>query len=130
MKNNFTPVLICLCVALVLSGCMFARNKINVENFHQKADSIIPGKTTSKEVISIIGSPPNGMLQLKGERAYVYTFGDSKTKGLNLIIFGSRRTNLGIDSAYFFLDDNDVVSRKIISNHSEDLEWNWWAFGE
>ena len=28
MKNYVTPILICLCLAMVLSGCIFARNKI------------------------------------------------------------------------------------------------------
>jgi len=109
---------------------MFVRNKINVENFHAKAEQIIPGTTTAARVIEILGSPPNAILQLRDERAYVYTFGDAKSGGFNLFVFGSRKTNTGIDSAYFFLDANDVVKRKMISNYSRDLDWDWWAFGD
>ena len=130
MKSHFIPVLICLGAALLLCGCTFARNKINVEDFHAKAESIVVGQTTAQEVIDIIGSPPNGMLQLRGDKAYVYTFGDAKSGGLNLILFGTQRTNSGIDTAYIFLDQNDVVKQMIVSNHSKDLDWDWWAFGD
>ena len=130
MKKRHIPVLAILGLAFVLSGCQFARSQINIEDFNKKAESIIPGKTTTAEVLEILGSPPSAILQLRNEKAYVYTFGDSKTGGLNLFIFGTRKTNLGIDSAYFFLDENDVITRKIVSNNSQDLTWDWWAFGD
>ena len=130
MKHYRYLFLICLCLGILASGCTFARNKINVEDFHAKAEKIIPGKTTADETVEIIGSQPSAILELKDERAYVYTFGDGKTGGLNLFIFGSRRTNLGIDSAYFFLDKNNVIKRKMISKNSQDLDWDWWAFGD
>lgn len=129
MQHPKLGIVLCLLLCVALSGCMFGRNKINVEEFHVKAGQIVPGKTTANEVLDIIGSPPNAILQLgKGERAYVYTFGDAKTGGLNLIVFNTRKTNTGIDSAYFFLDENDVIKSKIVSNYSEDLTWDWWPF--
>ena len=130
MKRYFPTILICVSLGLLARGCIFARQKINVEDFHAKAATIVPGQTTGKEAMEAIGSPPNAILQLKDEKAYVYTFGDGKTGGLNLFIFNTRKTNLGIDTAYFFVDDNDVVKRKMVSNHSQDLDWDWWAFGD
>ena len=129
MQHPKLGIVLCLLLCIALTGCMFGRNKINIEEFNAKAAQIETGKTTAKEATEIIGSPPNAILQLgKGERAYVYTFGDAKTGGLNLIVFNTRKTNTGIDSAYFFLDDNDVIVKKIVSNYSDDLDWDWWPF--
>ena len=78
MKHYFPTILICVCLGFLASGCLFGRQKINVEDFHAKAATIVPGKTTGKEAMEAIGSPPNAILQLKDEKAYVYTFGDGR----------------------------------------------------
>ena len=99
MKTRFWIVPIILLLPLLLGACTFARQKINVEGFHEKAEQIVPGKTKAADLSKILGSPPNAVLPLKdGKKVYVYTFGEGKTAGLTLILFNVSKTNLGIDS--------------------------------
>jgi hypothetical protein len=131
MKPLYPSILVILILAMLLGGCMFARQKINIENFHAKAENIIPGKTKANEMMEILGSPPNAVIDTPGgKKIFAYTFGDGKTKGFTLILFNVRKTNLGIDTAYFFVDQNNVVEEKIISTNSKDVPWEWWAFGD
>ncbi|MHC4943752.1 MAG: hypothetical protein ACYTG7_12115 [Planctomycetota bacterium] len=131
MKSRYLGILAALTLAFLLSGCMFARQKINIENFHAKAETIVPGKTKAKELTEILGSQPNAIIDTpEGKKIFAYTFGEAKTKGLTLILFNVRKTNLGIDTAYFFIDKNNVVEEKIISTNSKEIPWEWWAFGD
>lgn len=131
MKSNFQASAMLIILTLIFSGCVFTRQKINIENFHSKAEQVEAGKTKARELAAILGGPPNAILPMEeGKEVYVYTFGDGKTKGLNLIIFGVTKTNLGLDSAYFFINENKVVEEKIVSTNSKDVPWEWWAFGD
>lgn len=131
MKNCLRVVPVLLLLPLFLGACTFARQKINVEQFHEKAELVVPGETKADELVDILGSPPNAILPLKeGKKVYVYTFGQGKTKGLTLILFNVSKTNVGIDSGYFFIDRNDTVEEKVISNNSREVPWEWWAFGD
>jgi hypothetical protein len=122
---------ILLAVPLVLSACHFSRVRVNVENFHDKAAGVEAGSTTSDQLVDMLGTQPNKIIDLEGDKqAYVYIFGDSKTKGLTLIIINILKTNTGIDTAVFVLDSNDVVEEVHISSNSEDLPWEWWAWGD
>ena len=130
MIKRFSGVVILLILPVLLNACIWGRQKINVEGFHEKAELVVAGETRADELTEILGTPPNAILPLKnGKKLYVYTFGDGKTEGFNLILFRIQKTNLGIDSGYFFIDGNNTVEEKIISNNSKDVPWEWWAFG-
>lgn len=130
-RHASTTSLSLLAALLCLGACTFARNKINAEDIYEKVPLIEVGKTKASEIESIIGSPPNTIIPLQGGRELqVYNFGQSKTKGLTLIFINILKTNARFDSAYFFIDAQGVVERKSVSNYSEDVPWEWWAFGE
>lgn len=131
MKKRSLSIMACLLPVLCLTGCMWARQKVNIEDFHTKAEAVVEGKTKAGELEGIFGSSPNAIIpQKEGKKVYVYSFGDGKTNGLNLILVNIRKTNLGMDSGYFFIDQNGVVEEKIISSNSKDVPWQWWAFGD
>ena len=74
--------------------------------------------------------PPNNIIPAAGGKTvFLYTFADSKTGGLNLVIFNTRKTNVGVDTALIIFDKNGVVEQVNVSENSKDLEWDWWAFG-
>ena len=111
------------------SGCTWSRVKVNSEEVLEKSKQIEVGKTKADELETILGSPPNSIIPLGGEReVQVYNFGDSKTNGLTLIVVNITKTNVRLDSAYFFIDADGVVERVSVSNNSEDVPWEWNAF--
>ena len=114
-----------------MTGCTFSRQRINTVNFHEKVQQVVEGQTTADELAATLGSPPQSVLYTdNGKRIYVYSFGDAKTAGLTLIVFNSLKTNMGLDGAMFLIDQNGVVEEFIVSNHSQDIPWEWWAFDE
>lgn len=116
---------------LLASGCTFNRTKTNLEDFHERIERVEVGVTTSEDLLDILGGPPTNIIDVAGDRrVWLYTFGDSKTSGLTLIVLNISKSNVGIDSAIFILDPDGVVEEARYSRNSEDLDWDWWAFGE
>lgn len=130
MKNTLLTLFL-LTMMIAVSGCTWSRAKVNVEDFHERAARVKVGVTKAADLQGIFGSAPNSILPGKdGGSIYVYNFGDAKTNGLTLIIVNISKTNAGSDSAYFFVNAQGVVERASISTNSEDIPWEWWAFGE
>lgn len=119
------------CVWLLTLGCTFSRTRTNVDDFYDRIDRVVVGKTTAEQLIDILGSPPNNIIDVAaGRRVLLYTFGDAKTSGLTLIVLNITKTNVGIDSAIFIVDPDNVVEEVRYSTNSQGLEWDWWAFGQ
>ncbi len=130
--NRLHGVLLITSIAvLCCAGCTWSRERVNAIDFHTKAATVVPGTTKSSELATILGTPPNATLDIKGgKEVYVYNFGDSKTKGLTLIFVNIMKTSRGEDSAYFVIDSTGVVEEWVVSTNSQDLPWEWWAFGD
>jgi hypothetical protein len=125
------PLALLLSLSLLAgSGCTWSRTRVNDPDFRTKAASVVPGKTTARELIQTLGTPINWVELPGGNHMYAYSYGDSKTEGLTLLVVNILKTNVGLDSAFFLLDDKDVVREKYIGTNSEDLPWEWWAFGD
>ena len=120
-----------LSAVLLMTGCIWSRVRVNDWDLPQKAARVTEGETKAEELESIMGSKPSVVQNLKsGKKAHVYVFGDTKTKGLNLIFFQVIKSNSAFDTAMFLEDQNGVIEDVMISNNSEDLPWEWWAFGD
>ena len=121
---------ICLCALLLSSGCLWSRVKINDTDFPVKARMVKSNVTTAKDVLKIMGQPPNSVISLKnGRHVYVYNSADSKTKGLNLIFIIITKTNSRADSTYFLINADGVVESVSTAKPGE-LPWEWWAFDD
>ncbi len=116
--------------ALFLASCTFARSHVNNPDFPTVAYQVKEGTTNSDQLLSLLGAPNAILPAGDGAEVYLYTFGDGKTGGLNLILVNFQKTNLGVDSGYFVVDKNKVVTRKLISTHSQGVEWDWWPFSD
>ncbi len=82
--------------ALSLPACTFSRSEINDSNIPQLvAEHLELGKTTTEQLIKGIGTPPGQIILLPGgQRLIIYNYGQSKTKGLTLILFNVAKTNV------------------------------------
>ncbi len=112
---------------LATSGCSFARSRVNNTELPTLAQLVEPGKTSSKDLTALLGDPNSVVPLGDGKQVFLYTFGDAKTKGFNLLLFGWEKTNTGFDSGYFIIEDG-TVKEKLVSSNSQDLPWEWWPF--
>jgi hypothetical protein len=118
-------------LAIALGGCTFNRAQINQADMAQRMAGVVPGQTTIAEVEAMAGSSPTSITPLgDGKSLYAYTFGDSKTAALFLILLNISKTNAGFDTALFLVDENGVVEWSGVGQNSKDLPWQWWAFGD
>lgn len=123
-----------LVVALLapgVAGCTFSRAQINVVDLEQRVANVVPGKTRIEEVERMIGGPATSITPLGSDKLlYVWTFGESKTAGLTLILINIMKTNSGIDTALFLVDEGGVVEEVNIGQNHKEVGWQWWAFGD
>ncbi len=126
------PSTLAVLAAFTLPACTFSRSEINDSNIPQlAAENLQLGTTTADQLIKGIGTPPGQIILLpEGQRLLIYNYGQSKTKGLTLILFNVAKTNVAIDTAIFLVDANGIVTEAWIGDNSEDVPWEWWAFGE
>jgi hypothetical protein len=119
-----------LLLGITQSGCVFSRSQINAADLEQRVTGVVPGTTTIEEVEQMIGSPATSITPLGAHQLHVYTFGDAKTAGLSLILINILKTNMGLDTAFFLVNEQGIVEEVKIGQNSKDLPWQWWAFGD
>ncbi len=116
--------------AMSQSGCAWRRARTNVADMYARVDRVLEGSTTSVQLVEILGSPPNNVIELPGNKTlFLYTFGDQKTEAFSLVLIEISRSNIGVDSALFVLE-NDVVQKMYVSTNSKDLAWQFWPWGD
>lgn len=125
------PLLLVLCAGTLLSsGCMWSRVKMNGADVPTRAKVVKPQVTKAADLQRLLGQTPNNILPLKnGKQIYVYTSGESKTKGFDIILLSISKTNTEMDSAYVLVDEQGTVEAVSVGKQSV-IPWEWWAFGE
>ncbi len=125
-----TPLCIALLGALVLPACTFSRAEINDSSLPERAKNLRVGEHTVEDLIEALGTPPGQIILLpNNNRLLIYNYGQSKTQGLTLILFNVLKTNVAIDTAIFLIDENGTLAEAWVGDNSEDVPWEWWAFG-
>lgn len=117
-------------VVTALAGCGFNRLQINQADLPERVAGVVPGETTLAELEEMAGGPATSITPVGDKRLYVYTFGDAKTKGLYLIFLNISKTNTAIDTGIFLVNEDNVVEWMQVGENTEDLPWEWWAFGD
>lgn len=129
MKPNLRAAIVSMAVmAMALGGCTWNRQQINQADLQRRMADVVVGQTTAAELEQAIGTPTS-ITPIGRNQLYAYTFGDSKTEALTLLIINIGKTNTGLDTALFLIDENGVVQDSRIGKNSKDLPWEWWAFG-
>ena len=118
-----------LVLTVALAGCSWTKSRVNVEGLYLKADRVEVGATTD-ELIKTIGRSPNAIVPGKSGSIYLYNFGETRTHGFSLFVVSFKKSNVGLDSAMFFVGEDGKVEEKVVSDNSRDLEWEFWPFGD
>ena len=117
-------------VVAALGGCTWGRQQINQADLENRVAGVVPGQTTAAELEKLAGGPPTSITPIGQKQLYAYTFGDSKSEALTLLIVNIGKTNTGLDTALFLIDENGIVESSRVGTNSKDLPWEWWAFGD
>jgi hypothetical protein len=117
-------------VVIALGGCTWGRQQINQADLERRVAGVVPGQTTVAELEQMAGGPPTSITPIGQKQLYAYTYGDSKSEALTLLIINIGKTNTGLDTALFLIDENGVVESARVGTNSKDLPWQWWAFGD
>lgn len=115
-----------MCLLFAAQGCMWSRVKVNDESLPARLAKVGKGMSL-EDVLTIARCQPSAILPSKEGRVVIYNTGDTKTEGLMLILVNVMKTNMSLQSIYFFLDANDRVV-KILRSKSQEPEWEFWAF--
>jgi len=100
---------ILLLTLLVLPGCFMNRSRINRPLVPEVVASLKPGTSTASDVVVLMGAPVE-VVQLGHRSAYRYDYTHEKQAGLFLIILGLRGVERMQDRAWFFFDEQDVLT--------------------
>jgi hypothetical protein len=131
MKRSSSGVAVLTAVVVMaLGGCSWGRQQINQADLETRVARVVPGQTTVAELEELAGGPPTSITPIGQKQLYAYTFGDSKSEALTLIIVNIGKTNTGLDTALFLIDENGIVESSRVGTNSKDLPWEWWAFGD
>ena len=117
-------------VVIALGGCTWGRQQINQADLENRVAGVVPGQTTAAELEKLAGGPPTSITPIGQKQLYAYTFGNSKSEALTLLIVNIGKTNTGLDTALFLIDENGIVESSRVGTNSKDLPWEWWAFGD
>jgi len=107
-------LVVCVAACLVsgvLAGCAQYENKRGVEVSWQDnvTSQLIPGQTTRKEVLTLLG-PPSQVISLEDETVLYYLFERSRGDGVILIVYNRMEINTHYDRAILFFDENDILT--------------------
>tara|TARA_R110001592_G_scaffold337300_1_gene623685 strand:- start:299418 stop:299753 length:336 start_codon:yes stop_codon:yes gene_type:complete len=95
----------------LLTGCAQYENKRGVEVTWQDdvTRHLVPGKTSRKEVLKLLG-PPSQVISLEEETVLYYLFERSRGNGVILIVYNRMEINTHYDRAILFFDANDILT--------------------
>ena len=113
---------------LVLSGCMWGRMRINDPTVADRARMVRPGVTRGDQVADVIGAQPTMRLPGKDQTLFGYTYGDTKSHGLMLILVNFTRSTTVTDTLYVQVDNKTGLVTDVHHPPHHDIEWRWWPF--
>ncbi len=116
--------------ALMLSGCLWGRMRMNDPSITERARLIRVGRTTGAQLADILKAEPTMRLPGKDATLYGYTYGDTKTHGLMLVIVNFTRATAVTDTLYVEVDPKTDLVRKVHVPPKREIEWEYWPFGD
>ena len=122
--------LFCYSVIVLCSGCMWGRMQVNDPTVADRARRIRPGVTRGDQIVEIIGAQPSMRMPQKDYTLFGYTYADTKSHGLMLLVVNFTRSTTATDTLYIEVDaKTGVVSNVYFPKHHE-LEWRFWPFDD
>lgn len=93
----------------VLPACAIARQETNDPIDATVVKKLVPGTTTAREVVELLGAPTD-VVQLGKRTAYRYDASITKSAGLFLLLFNMVGQDTRSDRVWVFFDEHDVLS--------------------
>ena len=105
-------------LALVLQGCVVARETLNEPLWPDTLNELEAGRSTAIDVVARLGAPTE-VVQLGLRSAYRYDYTVAKRTGLILIVavFFERQTRS--DRIWLFFDENGVLTHYGVTLESD-----------
>jgi hypothetical protein len=111
-----SSALLLLSFSLLLFGCGIARQDTNEPLDPLLVRSLVPGKTTARQVVEQLGAPTE-VVQLGRRTAYRYDCNTQKSTVLFLLVVNFGNQDSRSDRVWVFFDENDVLT-----HHG-----SWWG---
>ena len=115
---------------LMLQGCMWGRMQINDPKIVDRVKLIRPGVTRTADLASILGAQPTMRMPGKERVLLGYTYGDTKSNGLVLILFNFSRSTTVTDTLYIEADAKTGLVTAVYPPKKHDIEWRFWPFDD
>ena len=114
--------LLILCLCLLTSACWMGRAQTNEPIDAVKAGRLVPGTSTAKDVVALLGGP-NDVVQLGRRTAYQYISTTQKSAGLWLFAFALTNVDARQDRVWVFFDEADVLTHVGATFESHRAQW-------
>lgn len=123
------PLLSLVAVLLLLPACVYSQG-----NRHQSLDpelieALEPGESTARDVVNALGAPTE-VVQLGRRSAYRYDASVSKQVGLFLIFVALHGGDTQEDRAWFFFDEDDLLTHRAATLAAGDADFLLPVFDE
>lgn len=106
----------------VLPSCVLGRRTTNQALQADRMAQLEPGVSTASDVVQALGAPMD-VVQLGRRSAYRYDYSVDKASSLFLVIVTFANLDTQADRAWFFFDENDVLTHAGSTFESEDAEF-------
>ena len=127
---NRVALSVIVALPLFVGGCMWSRMKVNDPEIVRRAAGVRPGVTRGSDVPRILGAQPTMRMPSKDRGVLGFTYADTKSNGLMLILFNFSRSSTVADTLYVEVDAKTDLVTNIYVPPSREIEWRFWPFGE
>ena len=119
-----------LTLAVLMSGCIWSRARINDPEILKRAKAIKPSVTKVEDLPRILKAQPTRKRREGKLMTYEYSYSDTKSKTFTLILVSFSRTEDTTETLYVETDAETGVVVRVPKLEHHDPEWRWWPFGE
>lgn len=123
-------IMVTAVIAVCCQGCLWNRMKVNDPTVADRAKAIVVGTTKGEELPTLLGAQPTMRMPGKGKLVQGYTYSDTKTGGLMLIIFNFTRSSTDAETLYVEVDAKSDIVTGVYIPPERQVEWRFWPFGE
>ena len=117
-------------LAVLISGCMWSRHRMNDPEIVHRAASIRPGVTTVQDLPRLLGAQPTRRRAEGKLVTYEYSFADSKSETFSIVVLTFSRTENVTETLYVETDAETGKVVRVPRLISREPEWRCWPFGE
>ena len=106
-------------------------NNSEKNNFYQQLKLVVPEKTRGDDLPALLKAAPQQIMpQKSGGQLYIYQVGDTKMKGLMLIVVNFSVSNSVSDTIYIYTSSQGIVTKVVSAGYPKKAEWEYWPLGD